>query len=253
MSIDQSVERPSIDVPVERPSIDLSVKRLTAHWRRLPVSWVTLVLLVILIAYADGFWVTSIQGAVGAFERRQPPFTEWLHDSTLTLPVYFAAILAALLIARHWTRHNRHQLAKLGAAVMLITIATTSIGVAQVIANSAYDYHYQIHDLAISETLHHSGSGTDTADHTGHAANTTDTCIGLCAERTSTIQAHVRAAKYASGALLLTNLLAIAWILALRNGQLWRRREAAVPPVLETRSLATARSLQLATPGAPGV
>jgi hypothetical protein len=49
-------------------SIHRTMERLTARPRRFQVSWVTIALFAIVFAYVDGFWVTSMQGAVGAFE-----------------------------------------------------------------------------------------------------------------------------------------------------------------------------------------
>jgi hypothetical protein len=56
----------------------------------------------------------------------------------------------------------------------------------------------------------------------------TSACTGLCAARQPTLRVHVRAVKYASALLLITNLVLVALVLALRSDRLWRRRVVAV-------------------------
>ena len=41
-------------------------------------------------------------GRVGAIERTERPFADWLRESTLCLPVFVFAVLAALTLALHW-------------------------------------------------------------------------------------------------------------------------------------------------------
>ena len=80
----------TIEPPVERAR------------RRLGVSWPTIILFAAVISYVNGFWVTSLQGAVGALQRSEPPFDRWLRDSTIMLPIYAAGMLVAVLLARRW-------------------------------------------------------------------------------------------------------------------------------------------------------
>jgi hypothetical protein len=59
------------------------------------VAWWTVLPLAALMAYGDGFWVISLRGAAGAIERMDSPFQAWLRESTLFLPVFVIAVLAA--------------------------------------------------------------------------------------------------------------------------------------------------------------
>ena len=68
-----------------------------------PVPWTTVLPFAVVLAYVNGFWVTAIRGAVGSTERTTAPFTSWLHDSTLLLPLFVLAVLAALSLAAHGT------------------------------------------------------------------------------------------------------------------------------------------------------
>ena len=47
------------------------------------------------------------------------------------------------------------------------------------------------------------------------------TCVGLCSAQHATLLAHVRAVGYASLVLLISNLVLVLWVLALRGGRLW--------------------------------
>ena len=64
-------------------SIDSARQRAGALEGRLGVPWLTVLPLAAVMAYADGFWMMSLRGAVGAIERTQEPFTSWWRESTL--------------------------------------------------------------------------------------------------------------------------------------------------------------------------
>ena len=50
-------------------SIDSTEKRAITVRTQLGVSWLTVLPPAIMLAYADGFWMLSLRGAVGAIER----------------------------------------------------------------------------------------------------------------------------------------------------------------------------------------
>ena len=77
--------------PAQEPFV-----RFAAFRGKVPLPWVTVFVLAIVMALADGFIVTSIQGAVGAIERAQGPFASWLRDAAIVLPVFVVAVLWAL-------------------------------------------------------------------------------------------------------------------------------------------------------------
>src|ERR1700754_1878558 len=60
---------------------------------KLPVPWLLVTALAVTLALADMFWLTSLQGAVGAIERSQGPFRSWLELTALVLPLFFGAVL----------------------------------------------------------------------------------------------------------------------------------------------------------------
>jgi hypothetical protein len=161
----------------------------------------------VLVAYADGFVLTSTQLAVGAIERAQSPFTSWLLTSTLLLPVHLLAVLGALAFA-----HRRLGPALRGrrtvAAALLMVAASSLVGWAAVVGSAFYDYHLQSQQLARTAQLH--------AEHQLGGGG----CTGLCAQLAQTGAADQRAARLASAADLAINAVLVAWVLALRGGRL---------------------------------
>lgn len=185
---------------------------------RLQVSWVTVVVCASVIAYIDGFWLTSLRGAVGAIEVTQSPFSRWLRDSTLMVPPLILAVLAALLLTRRWVGRNRRELVQLAAAALLIVVIGSVVSIAEVTARAAHDYSIQARQLEVN----HSGHTTTVTTQPATADSTSSgTCVGLCAAKHATLMAQVRAVGYASVVLVLTNLVLVAWALAARGGRLW--------------------------------
>jgi hypothetical protein len=200
--------------------------------RLLRLSWLTVAVFAFAFAYVDGFWVTSLQGAIGSLERSRPPFQRWLRDSTLMLPVYVGAVIVALLLTRRWVGRSRRSLAQIGTATVLIVGICTLVAVAEVANSSAYDYRLQTEHLDEVEALNHAhapeGQVLPVADADSDANS--EVCVGLCAAKRSTRQLHVRAVTRASVVLLLTNSLLVIWLLALRGGQLWKRADMTGTP-----------------------
>jgi hypothetical protein len=168
---------------------------------RLSVPWKTVVAMALVMAYADGFWLTSLRGAVGAIERTQSPFASWLRESTIVLPVFVLAVLGALTLALRWFGPELGTRRAIAATVLLIVAAGTVVGLAAIVASSAYDYRLQ------SAQLHMMGSMGSS-----HG--------GLAQELHATFALHVHAVTYISRWLLLTNLVLVAWLLAMWGGRL---------------------------------
>src|SRR4051794_33724579 len=95
------------------------------------------------MAYANGFVLTSIRGAVGAIERTQSPFATWLWTSTLLVPVYLVAVLGALALAHRRLGRALRTARRILAAAALIVAAGALVGFGDVVASAVYDYHLQ--------------------------------------------------------------------------------------------------------------
>ena len=107
-----------------------------------PVPWSTVLPFAVVLAYVNGFWVTALRGAVGSTERTTAPFTSWLRDSTLLLPLFVLAVLVALSLAARGTRHGRG----VGAIrpALQVALATTVAGTAHLVADSILSLRLQL-------------------------------------------------------------------------------------------------------------
>ena len=192
--------------------------------RRLPASWSAIALFAVVLAYADGFWMVTLQGAVGAIERSRSPFARWGRESTLLVPLVALAVVVALILGRRWFAGCRPWVRQM-SMVLVVVAATSTVGIAAVAASSAYDYQIQARHLGLLHSLHSGGP----AEQIVGASAVPPTCDALCAARHETIAVHVRAVEYAVPVLLLTNLILVLWLVALRGG---RTGWPETPPVL---------------------
>jgi hypothetical protein len=165
-----------------------------------PVRWRTVAALAVLMAYADGFWLIAVQGAVGAIERAQSPFASWLRTSTLVLPLYVLAVLAALGLARRRFGPELRSARKVLAAGLLIVAAATLFASGDLLLSAALDYWLQAGQLQFAHSVHPHGT--------------------LDALLTSTWAASNTGARYATAADLVTNAVVVGWVLALQGGRL---------------------------------
>jgi len=167
------------------------------------VPWFTVMPLAVVMAYADGFWMVSLRGAVGAIERTQGPFASWLRESTIVLPVFVFAVLGALTLALRWFGPVLRTWRTVLATALLIVAAGTLAGIAEMAASSAYDYHLQSSQLQLMASMG-------------------DTCAGascLAQQQQASLALQVHAVGYGAAILLVTNLVLIGWVVAIRGGR----------------------------------
>lgn len=185
-----------------------------------PLPWGTVALLAVLLAYADGFWLISVQNAVGAIERTPEPFADWLRWSTPMVPVYGAAVLGALVLAR-WGRGAVSASRRLLRGSVLVVAAATLVGMLALAASAVYDYRLQSQRMEAVAAAHDALLGHV---HIGGV------CDALCVDKRSTMLVNTKAVGLGGLAELGTNAVLVAWVVALRGGRLDRRPEPAVPP-----------------------
>lgn len=169
---------------------------------RTGVPWTTVLALGALLAYTDGFWTTTLRVAVGAIERTSAPFSGWLRESTLMVPLFALAVLAALVLARRRfgpTLRGRSLL----AAALLVACAGALAGVAELVVSSVFDYRLQLAALDRMGNMH-------------------GRCVGACldGQRDATLLLQVKSVGYGSVILLLSNLVFVGWALAFMGGRL---------------------------------
>ena len=193
------------------------------------VNWPTVALLAAVLAVADGFMLTSLQGAIGAVERTRGPFSSWMRISALLLPVFVVAVWKALTAAHRRYGPDLSRPRTVVPAALLVAAVGTVVGAGAVAASSAYDYDLQVKQLQVMHATH--GLRVDHAQ--GHGAATGSGGVpasggvtlpggvpGPGQDQLSTLAVHVRGVGYATGVLLLTNLLLVGWVVALRGGRL---------------------------------
>ncbi len=185
--------------------------------RSLEASWLTVGCVAVAVALADGFWLTSLQGAVGAVERLSPPFERWLRDSLIMVPFFAVAVIAALFLTRRWVAADRRPGVRLLVAGLLMVALTFVVGVVEVAVSAGYDYYLQTHHIMIAEHLLHPTYRIvgNTPVLVGSA-----TCDAICQAKTATWNVHVRAFWLSTALIGVTNAVMVAWVLALRGGRL---------------------------------
>ena len=194
------------------------------------LRWGTVAILAVVIDFVDGFWTTSLHGAVGAIEQTQEPFDAWLRSSELMLPFYVLAVVVAAVIARRWVGTSRRNLVKPLTAALLVVATTTFVGIGGIAVNAVNDYHLQSEQLALVHARHvgtnAAGSLHDTAEH---AEKADAGCDALCQAQRSTLAVHERGVAYGGVVLLLTNLVLVAFLVVLWDVRLWTRYTTTAP------------------------
>jgi hypothetical protein len=173
---------------------------------RIPLPWGAVAALAVVLAFTNGFVVVALQGAVGAIERTQNPFADWLRYSAILVAVFGLAVMWALGRA-----HRRER--RTPTTVLLIAAAATAVGIAAMIASTMYDYHLQTELLAQTATLHiHTVSGS--------AANSAYDDGGWSPEQRQTVLVALKADSLGTVVLVAVNVFFTGWITALFGGRL---------------------------------
>jgi hypothetical protein len=227
--------------PAQEPFV-----RFAAFRGKVPLPWVTVFALAIVMAAADGFILTSLQGAVGAIERAQGPFASWLRDTAIVLPVFVVAVMWAFTRA-----HRKHGLTspamrswrRVVATALLIVAAGTAVGIAETTVSAAMDYRLQSQLLQRTAGLHnHAISSANGSPE----ANPAYSDSSWSPEQRQTMALDVKAVGFGSGLILATNVVLVGWVVALRGGRLdvvpsrRRRVSGTTAPAATSASPATA-------------
>jgi len=170
---------------------------------RAAVPWLTVLPLAIVLAFADGFWLISLRTSVGVITRAQAPFASWLRESIEALPLFVFAVLGGLTLALSWFRPDLRRPRVVIASALLVVAASTLAGVGWLTASSAYDYHLQLRQVEMMGSM----GGR---------------CTGACltGRQHASLLLQVKSVGVGSAILLVTNLVIVAWLLAMRGGRL---------------------------------
>jgi len=168
------------------------------------VPWLTVLAFAAVLALADGFWTTSVRGAVGSISRAQGPFARWWHEAAVVLPAYAFAVLGAISLSRRLFTRARSSVMRTAGTAAVIVLAATLTGMIVLIADAAWDYHLQAGQIRMMTSM---DGGT-----CGHRCVTD--------QLHATLALHVRAVIYVSRWVLLTNTGLVVWMIALLGGRL---------------------------------
>jgi hypothetical protein len=176
-----------------------------------PVPWVAVGVLAAGMSFADGFWIVSLREAAGAAIRTGRPFASWLVDCTVVLPLFVLAVVGAFALA-----HRRYGAElKVVRTALLIALAGTLVALVVAVSSAGYDYYLQAGQAELVAATH---------GHLGAISPTDPTCTGSCAIEQATLTVHARALAYLAPLLLVTNVVLVGWVVALRGGRVGSRR-----------------------------
>ena len=208
-------------------------------WRAQPrdVPWGTVLLFGAALALADWFWVVALGGAVGSIQRAEAPFARWLSGSVVLMPVFGLAVLAALSVARRRYGAMVDRARPVAATALMVAAGASVVGVGALVTSSAFDYRLQMAQLD------------------GMSAMGAARCVGQCLEsqQQSTLALHLKAAALGSLLLVVTNLLLVLWLIAVRGGRLSLERAAAATVAARSWQAELQRVLVAALVGASAV
>jgi len=196
--------------------------------RRAGVSWSHVLPLAVVLAFANGFWMIVFRGAVGAIERTSAPFSTWLHESTLLIPVYVVAVLVAFMLAHRRFGSRPRGIRAAGATVGLVAASATVAGTVLMIASSWFDFRLQVGDLHHTGQMHMSCDSVCVSDRIG-----------------ATLNLEIKATWIGLLLMLVTDLVMIALVVAFRGGVivLARSPRTTSPRLHEGRRLILAAGL----------
>lgn len=169
-----------------------------------PVPWSTVLPLALPLGMAAGFWTVALRTSVGAIGRLTLPFESWVRETVLLLPFFVLGVLAALTVAQRRFGRDIDGFRQVAGVSLLVSAFATAVGMGQLALSSAIDYGLQVRQLGMMARM---------------LANCPRTCqSGL---QQATLGLQVRAVLVGTAIMLVTNLILVAWVVALRG---WRLR-----------------------------
>jgi len=173
--------------------------------------WVATTVLAVGMSFVDGFWIVSLREAAGAAIRTGRPFASWVVDCTVVLPLFVGAVVAGFAIARRRCG-SRQGARKVVTTGLLVALAGTVAALVVAVSSAGYDYYLQAGQADLVAASHSHGSG--------QVSPYDPTCTGSCAIDLSTLVVHARGLAYLAPLLLVTNVVLVGWVVALRGGRL---------------------------------
>jgi uncharacterized membrane protein YhdT len=192
--------------------------RARAFFDPRPARWRTVVVLAVILAYADGYVLVALTGAVGAIQRTNHPFPAWLEESAVLVPVFILAQLLMLRLIRRRTGLVLRSRRALVVSGLLLAVAGTVTGVLGVTVSAAYDYRLQTGLIDFSAQFSdQNGDPLITAGSTVARGNCNSM---ICNEERFSLATDVRGVAFSVPVLLGINVVLIGWVIAAFGGRL---------------------------------
>lgn len=188
-----------------------SAQERTATTGRFSVPWSAVLTFAIAITCADWFWVMALRMAAGHIQRTQTPFSDWLRESMLVLPVFTLAVLGAFTLSLRRFGPTVSKSRAVVATSLTIVSATTLTAIIGLVASSAYDYYLQSNELLMNDGM--------------RAMCTSAGCGNL---RHDTLWLQIHSVGWGSAIFLATNIVVVGWIVAIKAGRLTLRNSPAL-------------------------
>lgn len=192
--------------------------RVRAVFDPRPARWRTVIVLGVVLAYADGYLMVALTGAAGAIERTAHPFSAWMEESAVLVPVF---VLAELLVLR-LIRRRSGPTSRSGKAVvvtaLLIAVGGTVTGVLALTASAAYDYDLQTQLIDFSSQF--SDQPGDPLIKAGTTVARGNCNTMVCDEERFSLATDARGVGIGAPLLLVINVVLVGLVLAGFGGQL---------------------------------
>lgn len=192
--------------------------RVRAFFDPRPARWRTVIALGIVLAYADGYILVALTGAVGAIERTEHPFTAWMEESAVLVPVFILTELLVLRLIRRRTGPTAHTGKAVVVTALLIAIAGTVTGVLALTASAAYDYNLQTQLIDFSAQF--SDQPGDPLIKAGATVARGNCNTMVCDQERFSLATDIRGVGVGAPLLLVINVVLVGLVLAGFGGQL---------------------------------
>jgi hypothetical protein len=195
-----------------------------------PARWRTVVIIGIVLAYADGYLLVALTGAVGAIERTNHPFGAWLEESAVLVPLIILAELLVLKLVRRRSGPVLRSWRGTVVAGLLIAMAASVTGFLAITASTGYDYSLQTKLIVFEENIDNvNGVPLVPAGSTVARGNCNSM---ICNEERFSLATDVRGVAISAPILVVGNIVLVGLLLAYFGGRLGapeRRRTEPVP------------------------
>lgn len=210
--------------------------RMRAFFDPRPARWRTVIVIGIILGYADGYILVALTGAVGAIQRTNHPFVAWLEESAVLVPFFIIAQLLVLRLVRRRTGSVLRSWKAVVTAALVIAAAGTFVGVVGVVASAAYDYRLQTNLIDFEQSFENeNGIPLVTAGSTVARGNCNSM---ICNEERFSLATDLRGVGISVPLLLGINIVLVGWIVAAFGGRLGApiRRTTPKPPAVAAAS-----------------